>query len=175
MKTRIKNLFLLPALIAGGGLILAGLVTAQTFTTLYSFTGGDDGGTPQIGLISSASTLYGTALLGGSSGAGTVFAVSTNGTGFRTLYGFTGGSDGANPQAGLSLAGNPFYGTGGQGGDSGKGAVFVVNTGGNAFAALHNFTAFPPFPGPYGGSGNQGTVFAVNTDGTAFKNLHSFT
>src|SRR6266567_2845895 len=40
---RVKNLFLLPALIASVGLILAGHVTAQTFTTLHSFTGGDDG------------------------------------------------------------------------------------------------------------------------------------
>jgi len=62
MKTYIKNLFtrrggascaawVLPALIAGLGLIPAGRVTAQTFTTLYSFTGGSDGGNPYVGLI----------------------------------------------------------------------------------------------------------------------------
>jgi len=34
MKTYIKNLFFLPALIAGLGLIPAARVTAQTFTTL---------------------------------------------------------------------------------------------------------------------------------------------
>ena len=38
MKTRLKNLFLLPALVAGFGLMLAGQATAQTFTTLHSFT-----------------------------------------------------------------------------------------------------------------------------------------
>ena len=38
MKTSLKNPFLLPALIAGLGLMLAGRVTAQTFTTLHSFT-----------------------------------------------------------------------------------------------------------------------------------------
>jgi hypothetical protein len=38
MKTHVENLFLLPMLIAGLGLILAGRVAAQTFTTLYSFT-----------------------------------------------------------------------------------------------------------------------------------------
>src|ERR1041385_2322233 len=36
MKTRIKDLFLLPALLASFGLILAGRVTAQSFTTLHS-------------------------------------------------------------------------------------------------------------------------------------------
>jgi len=37
MKTRIKNLFLLPALMAGLGLMPTGRVKAQTFTYLYSF------------------------------------------------------------------------------------------------------------------------------------------
>jgi uncharacterized repeat protein (TIGR03803 family) len=78
MKTNIKNLFLLSALIAGLGLIPAGRVTAQTFTNLYNFTG-FDGAEPHAGLILSGSTLYGTAQLGGSSGRGTVFAVNTNG------------------------------------------------------------------------------------------------
>src|ERR1019366_1653347 len=117
MKTFIINLFLLPALIAGLGLIPAGRVTAQTFTNLHSFTG-NDGVNPQAGLILSGNTLYGTAYGGGSSGAGTVFAVSTDGTGFTNLYSFTAYSiflpannDGANPYAGLILSGNTLYGT----------------------------------------------------------------
>jgi uncharacterized repeat protein (TIGR03803 family) len=99
MKAWIKNLFLLPALIAGLGLIPAGRVTAQTFTTLHSFTllnnsTNSDGANPTAGLILSGNTLYGTAEYGGSSGKGTVFAISTNGTGFTTLHSFN-YSDGA--------------------------------------------------------------------------------
>ena len=74
MKTFIKNLFLLPALIAGLGLIPAGWVTAQTFTNLYSFTAtsgssftNSDGASPVAGLILSDNTLYGTANGGGGS------------------------------------------------------------------------------------------------------------
>src|SRR6266853_1211137 len=89
MKT--KNLFLLAALIAGLGLIPAGRVTAQSFTTLHSFSG-SDGANPYAGLISSGNTLYGTAAFGGSSDNGTVFAVNTDGSGFTTLYSFTAGS-----------------------------------------------------------------------------------
>ena|SRR5437879_649453 len=63
MKTCTKNLFLAPVLITGFGLILAGRVTAQTFTTLYSFTATP---LPHAGLISSGNTLYGTASGGGS-------------------------------------------------------------------------------------------------------------
>ena len=47
MKIRSQNLFLLPALIAGLGLILAGRVTAQTFTTLHSFANSNDGAANQ--------------------------------------------------------------------------------------------------------------------------------
>src|SRR3989442_1704575 len=118
MKPRIKNLFLLAALIAALGLIPAGRVTAQTFTTLHSFTPAPDppyvngdGSHPEAGLVLSGNTLYGTADNGGTSGNGAVFELNTDGTGFTNLYSFTAGdhnssfaytnSDGANPYAGL--------------------------------------------------------------------------
>jgi uncharacterized repeat protein (TIGR03803 family) len=163
MKTHIKNLFtrpggascgawVLPALIAVLGLIPAGRVMAQTFTTLYSFTAtsnfiNSDGANPRAGLILSGNTLYGTAFNGGSSGFGTVFAVNTNGTGFTNLYNFTAtsgpniNSDGAEPSAGLILSGNTLYGTASLGGGSGNGTVFAVNTDGMDFTNLHGFTA----------------------------------
>ena len=78
---------------------------------------------PSAGLVLSGNTLYGTAFNGGSSGVGTVFAVNTNGTGFKTLHSFT-GSSGAFPSAGLVLSGNTLYGTTEQGGSSGDGTVF---------------------------------------------------
>jgi uncharacterized repeat protein (TIGR03803 family) len=136
-------------------------VTAQTFTTLHSFTALDtatsttnsDGANPHAGLILSGNTLYGTAQHGGSSGLGTVFAVNTNGTGFTNLYSFTGISDGAYPAAGLILSGNTLYGTTGGGGSSGYGTVFKVNTNGTGFTTLHSFTATS---GPYPGTNSDG-------------------
>ncbi|HWW02992.1 MAG TPA: choice-of-anchor tandem repeat GloVer-containing protein [Candidatus Acidoferrum sp.] len=195
-----KTLFLLLVLLAGWGLILAGRVTAQTFTTLYSFTGGIDGKYPRPGLILSGSTLYGVAFRGGSSLAGSVFSVNIDGTGFATLYSFTGGSDGTLPSDGLVLSGSTLYGTAYQGGSSGNGTVFAVDTNNASFTTLHPFTAssgiFPsitnsdganPVGGLIlssntlygtafnGGSSGRGTLFAVNSDGTGFTNLHSFT
>ena len=83
MKTVIiRNLFLLPVLLAGLSLIPAGRITAQTFTVLHSFTGGD-GTFPYAGLILSGNTMYGTTAVGGGSDGGTVFAVNTDGTGLR--------------------------------------------------------------------------------------------
>ena len=51
MKTHIKNLLLLSLLIAAFVLMLAGRVSAQTFTVLHSFTGGSDGANPSAGMI----------------------------------------------------------------------------------------------------------------------------
>src|ERR1035437_2728742 len=167
MKTSIKNLFLLPALIAGLGLIPAGRVTAQTFTNLHSFTAtsgsnptNSDGAVPYAGLILSGNILYGTASQGGSSGYGTVFAVNTNGTGFTNLHSFTAApgplytnSDGDSPYAGLILSGNTLYGTAGYGGSSGNGTVFAVHTNGTGFTNLHSFTATSGSGAHSGGKG----------------------
>ena len=192
MKTYIKNLFLLPAVIAGLGLIPAGRVTAQTFTNLHSFTYyGSDGATPDAGLILSGNTLYGTTSGGGDWYGGTVFKINTDGTGLATLYSFTYGNDGGYPYAGLILSGNTLYGTTVEGGSSSKGTVFAVNTNGTGFTNLYSFTGGSDGALPYAGlilssntlygtafggsSSGYGTVFAVNTNGTGFTNLHSFT
>jgi len=177
MKTYIKNPLLLPALIAVLNLIPAGRVTAQTFTTLHSFSASStnssgvytnsDGAGPQAGLItnSSGSTLYGTAG-GGSSGNGTVFAVNTDGTGFTNLHSFTAvdpnngtNSDGEYPQAGLIFSGNTLYGTAYGAGSSGNGTVFAVNTDGTGFTTLHNFAGYPSD----GANPFAGLIFSGNT------------
>ena len=204
MKTSIKDLFLLSVLIAGLGLMLAGRVTAQTFTTLHSFTAilaypvderNSDGANPYADLTLSGHTLYGTAANGGSSGDGTLFGVNTDGTGFTNLHSFTGSSDGAHSN-GLILSGNTLYGTANSGGSWDNGTVFAVNTDGTGFTTLYNFTAGSGSANSdgarpqaklvlsgntlygttqSGGSWDNGTVFAVKTDGTGFTNLHSLT
>ena len=192
-------------------MILAGQVAAQTFTTLYNFTAtsgslftNSDGAHPVAGLILSGDTLYGTAFQGGSSSAGTVFAINADGTGFTTLYNFTAPSypsypsantDGAYPFGALILSSNTLYGTANGGGRWGQGTVFAINTDGTGFRNLHSLN-----PGnalntnsegrsiaalvlssntlygtaESGGNGDNGTVFAVNTNGTGFTNLYIF-
>src|SRR5438105_4314925 len=163
MKMCIKSIPL-HGMIAGLGLILAGGATAQTFTTLHSFTAtaadppytNSDGANPQAVLILSGSTLYGTTTSGGSSGNGTLFANNADGTGFTILHSFTTNSgdpyytnsDGAYP-GGLILSGDTLYGTAG-GGGSGHGTVFAVNTDGASFTTLHTFTAASGSGGLYG-------------------------
>jgi uncharacterized repeat protein (TIGR03803 family) len=67
-------------------------------------------------LVLSGNALYGTTRNGGN-GNGTVFSISTDGTGFTALHSFSGTSgslttnnDGAVPYAGLVLSGNTLYG-----------------------------------------------------------------
>ena len=153
MKRYIENPFRLPVLLASFVLMLAGRATAQTFTNLHSFSAlvsntNSDGANPWAGLILSGNTLYGTALGGGNSGWGTVFAINTKGTGFTNLHSFTAASgsnytnsDGANIRGGLLLSGNTLYGTASGGGSWGNGTVFAINTNGNGFTNLHSFTA----------------------------------
>ena len=58
-------------------LVAAPSAQAQTFTVLYSFSGGADGAYPEAGLIrDAAGNLYGTTYGGGASGYGTVFKLT---------------------------------------------------------------------------------------------------
>ncbi len=187
---------LVATLLAALNLFPAARGMAQTFTTLHRFNA-NDGANPGAGLILSGNTLYGTAVGGGASGNGTIFAVNTDGTGFTNLHSFTAllspsatNSDGSHPYAALMLSENTLYGTASQGGSSGDGTVFALNTDGTGFINLHNFTvnftvnegAWPQaalvFSGSIlygtaevGGPLGSGTVFAVNTNGTGFTNL----
>jgi uncharacterized repeat protein (TIGR03803 family) len=187
---------------SGKGTVFAVNTDGTRFTNLHSFgplsgsnNTNSDGANPIAGLILSGNTLYGTAIFGGSSGAGTVFAVNTNGTIFMPLHSFTAHSssgtnrDGANPVASLILTGNTLYGTAADGGSSGSGTVFALNTDGTGFTNLHSFPVAigDPFSGQYtngdganpiaglilsgntlygtaefGGSSGNGTVFSLS-------------
>src|ERR1035438_9974039 len=50
-------------------------------------------------------------------------------------------SDGANSRCGLIVSGSTLFGTAANGGSSGNGTVFRINTDGTAFTNLHSFTA----------------------------------
>src|SRR5208282_5203280 len=110
-------------------------------TMLYSFKGGADGAEPAASVVrDEQGNLYGTTNLGGNfngslcSGVGCGVVFKLDPTGNETvLYTFTGGSDGANPNADLlqDEKGN-LYGTASDGGDTscsapyGCGVVFKV-------------------------------------------------
>lgn len=175
-------------------------VSAQTFTTLHTFTAGSgfpsytnsDGAYPG-GLIISGNTLYGTTGQGGIFGRGTIFRVNIDGSGFANLHTFTALSapyytnDGAFAAVSL-IAGNTLYGTAHEGGPLRTGTIFAINTDDRGFTNLYNFpydgAAVYPFGlilsgntfygAASGGSSRAGTLFRVNTGGTGFSLLYDF-
>ena len=131
--------------VAGAGVnkLGAGVVfkidTTGHSTVLYSFTGGADGSGPYAGVIvDSAGNLYGTTYNGGASGYGVVYKITPSGQ-ETVLYSFTGGNDGANPYAGVTMdsAGN-LYGTTYVGGPYAVGVLYKVNPAGQE-TVLYSF------------------------------------
>jgi uncharacterized repeat protein (TIGR03803 family) len=116
------------------------LTPSGILNVLHNFTG-RDGAIPHGGLIfDAAGNLYGTTHNGGASAAyGTVFQLTPSGA-LNVLHSFTGGSDGAYPEAGLiaDMAGN-LYGTTWGGGSGGQGTVFQLTPSG-ALNVLYSFT-----------------------------------
>ena len=157
-----------------------------TETVLYNFTGGTDGGQPTANVVFDASgRLHGTTSAGGggscNGGCGTVFQLTPGYSGWKeaVLYTFSGGSDGREPHAGLTVdaAGN-LYGTTVLGGSdsscsSGCGTVFKLSNGAGGwnYSVLHAFKGDTDGVSPYAGvtfdkAGNlYGTTFAGGASG----------
>src|SRR5436190_11236322 len=83
--------------------------------------------------------LYGTTGHGGITDKGTIFRLRKDGTGFLTLYNFTGGQDGEIPHAGvIEGSDGRFYGTTGGLGFNGHGSVYKINKDGTALTVLRS-------------------------------------
>ncbi|MEN9674803.1 MAG: hypothetical protein RIS76_699 [Verrucomicrobiota bacterium] len=137
----------------GGGNFARGTVfrvntDGTGFATLHNFRstpfdpvndpGGlnNEGASPKGGLALSGDTLFGTTLsggIGGESGLGTVFALRTDGTQFRTLHRFTSSSGAYRPQTELVVSGDTLYGTT----EGAGGTLFSLRTDGTGFLRLH--------------------------------------
>ena len=179
------------------------LDTSGNETSLYSFTGGPDGGYPASGVIlDRAGNLYGTTANGGNTsasncgyygpGCGVVYRVSPAGD-ESVLYTFTGGTDGNFPNAGLARdSAGDLYGTTVNGGAAGNGVVFKVDTS-LTESVLYGFPAgrsvgdgVQPHgmvrdsagnlygADSWGGSSNLGILFKLDTN-RRLTVLHTFT
>lgn len=157
-----------------GTIFKAGL-DGSNFTTLYTFSGGSDGGDP-VGalLLGIDGNLYGTTKQGGQgqnttcvpNGCGTIFSMATDGTNFETLYQFS-GPDGSGPAAGLIQdPSGTFYGTTSNGGALCNptltcGTVFMFQAGSLTLTTLHSFNATTDGASPL-------SVLARGSDGTLY-------
>jgi uncharacterized repeat protein (TIGR03803 family) len=157
-----------------------------TFTTLHSFCSQSDcldGEFPQTGLVQATNgNLYGTTILGGNYGSGTIFEISLSGA-LTTLYSVcsqSGCPDGNYLYAGLTQGtdGN-LYGIMQVGGAHGSGTIFKITVSGT-LTTLYSFCSQPgcadgQYPAGalvqdtngnlYGTTGDGG----VHGDGTVFS------
>lgn len=175
------------------------ITTSGKETTLHSFEGYDGVG-PLAGLVDVKGTFYGTTIGGGHSGScgsssycGTVFAMTPSGK-ETVLHNFSGGADGAEPDANLIDVKGTLYSTTLLGGATDGGTVFAITTSGKE-RVLHSFGAKGDGALPRAGltdlngtlygateaggsggcpsAGGCGTVFAITTSGKETV-LHNF-
>ncbi len=180
---------------ANGGTVYRVRTDGTGFTLLRSFAGGaTDGEEPWAPLVLSGGVLYGTAWRGGTSGAGVVFRLQTDGGSFAVLHSFGGDTPNTSrPEAPVVADGaGSLYGTTTGGGTSNFGVVYALTTAGTGFTVLHSFAGGAsdgryPIPGLtldrkgnlfgatwWGGPDDFGTVFTLRTDGSGFALLHAF-
>ncbi len=189
-----------------GGANSAGIVfkvqpDGTGFTVVQSLPG-IGGTTPKARvLLASDGVLYGTTSGGGTAGAGTLFKVRPDGTGFATLRSFGIAPEGGGVPTGDLIQGadGALYGITQQGGASARGAVFKIQLDGSGYTVVRPFAGgasdgmYPVggvvqladgtlcgttrFGGPTTVPGGQGygTVFRVRPDGTSSATLAFFT
>ena len=183
--------------------LLPGSAKASTTEVIYSFGGGADGEYLDTDVeIDASGDLYGTSVLGGQFGGGTVWQLTPVGDSWvhTVLYSFTGSADGGEPYKGVTVdsAGN-LYGTAVTGGsgscEGGCGVVYKLTNSGGTWTqtVIHAFTgADGSGPGsrvalddsgnlygmtPTGGKYGLGTVYRLHpqTDGSwRFQVIHNF-
>ena len=119
--------------------------------TLHAFNGTDpaDGAAPFAGLIEVGGLFYGTTENGGSNNNGTIFQMdtSTDPPTVTLLHSFDPNvsGEGIFPVAALVENGGVLYGTTQQGGNSGFGTIFSIETAGSNFTT-YPLPGYPAFP-----------------------------
>ncbi|HUI84560.1 MAG TPA: choice-of-anchor tandem repeat GloVer-containing protein [Candidatus Binatia bacterium] len=186
-RHRIPWTWILPLLLATASLALS----AQTLTTLHSFSGADGSG-PQAALVLARNgNLYGSTSGGGANRSDTVFEITTNGT-LTTLHNFNQFilPDGNDPMgAMIQAADGNLYGTTVKGGVGRFGSVYRIAPDGSFRMVLSlNYTPLGAIPyagltagvggllygtATHGGINGSGTIYAVTPFGQAIK-LHDF-
>ena len=164
-------------LVAAVAVVRGSASALGTEQTVYSFTGGTDGGGPHTGLVfDSLGNAYGTTVTGGISGCGTVFKLTPSTGQEQVLWNFGCFADGKNPYGGVAFDGaGHLFGTtvaGGTGGvcvGDGCGEVYELTTAG--ITVLYSFKGGNDGFGP--GSAlvfdKAGHLFGMTPDGGQFS------
>jgi uncharacterized repeat protein (TIGR03803 family) len=128
---------------------------SATEQALYSFDDNGEGAFPTAPLLAFHRQLYGTASTGGTDGDGDVFRFDPSRSRIHAVYSFTGGKDGAAPEAGLIALQGKLYGTTSSG-RGGGGGVFEIDPGTGQETTLRDFD------GLYDGATSVASLIADN-------------
>ncbi len=103
----------------------------------FDYTNGEF---PYGTLVLAGKALYGMTYSGGTIDEGTIFSIDTDGSRFQSMYNFS-GTDGAYPLYGATLtySAGLLYGMTRQGGTSGVGVIFSMDTDGSSYQVLASF------------------------------------
>ena len=175
-----------------GGTVFSIDTRGNEFQILHTFTGTPDGAVPHALLQASDGRLYGTTGIGGASNLGTIYVLSTDGSGYALLHQFT-GTDGTFPETSLIEVTPGLLCSTTEGNRTGTypyGTLFDIKTDGSGFQTLHIFDdAHGAFPfgamalgddrslfgnTARGGSADMGTIFRFSLRDSSFTVLHSF-
>ncbi len=173
------------------------------YQLLHSFLGviSSDGSQPQGALLQTADGFwYGATATGGNAGAGTIFQLRPDGSGYSIVVQF-GHGNGSNPTGGLIQGTDgALYGTLPLGGDHGLGAVFRLDLSLGGLTIIHSFcgllSSLIPICGrdgdlldtpvvqgsdgalygstSYGGYWSAGSIFTIREDGSGYAIIHDF-
>lgn len=129
------------------------MAQAQTpgLDVIHSFGNYPNGATPWGTLARGTDgSFYGTAYSGGAANLGVVFKLDTSGQ-YKILYNFKGGTDGANPHAGVTIGPDgSLYGTTYLGGPANVGVVYKLDSSGSE-TVRYSFTGGADGGNPYAG------------------------
>jgi len=175
-------------LLADGGTLFKLNRDGSGYSILRSFSKSDTGNSSSFTVMGlsvargSDGTLYGITEAGGTNGAGTVFKLLSDGSGFAVLHNFT--STDGHPLNLIQGRDGMLYG-------AGYTALFKLDTNGNNYAVLHNYTNLSAGNASFGklvqgtdgvlygtayqnGPSNSGTIFKLNPADNVFTVLHTF-
>jgi uncharacterized repeat protein (TIGR03803 family) len=176
----------------GFGVIFKVKPDGTGYVKLHDFTDNPDGADPYYGALYSDGTfLYGMTGIGGVNSVGTIFKIKPDGTGYVTLYSFSGtASDGSNPHGSLISDGTFLYGMTSTGGANNLGTIFKIKPDGTGYVNLLSFAGSANGATPegslisvgsffygmtrYGGTNNMGVIFKIKSDGTGYGKLLDF-
>jgi uncharacterized repeat protein (TIGR03803 family) len=171
----------------GGGLVYSVNATSNAEQTVYTFTGGADGGAPSGALVKVGTALFGIGVTGGANQGGVIYSVNASTGAQSVVYNFPAG---VAPHGPLLLLNNLLYGTTASGGTNGAGSIFTFNPATKAYSLLYTFTGGADGADPsggltavggllygtsgFGGANGAGVLFSFDLSTAALTPLYSF-